>query len=303
MNTCGSRIKKWRWRDWLGLTAAVALLPSAAIAGASDGRIEEMISPVTAPTINEDPRITTEVRPMYMYTSISNSFVTNGGNYSVVAMQLRAALTDRIGFIATKDGYIFLRPEKTLTAEDGFANLAFGFKGALVKDEANSFILSTGIRWEAPTGAKKVLQGKGDGLLNPFLSVAKGIGPVNAQLYSGPRIAISGNDTTFWDSSFHLDYSAGGGFYPLMEFNWMRSLDGGRRLPIDQEGFDLVDIGSSKANGKDVATMALGFRYRILDNLDFGAAGEFPITEREDIFGWRVTTDLIWRPFGWSSLL
>ena len=33
-----------------------------------------------------------------------------------------------------------------------------------------------------------------------------------------------------------------------------------------------------------------------------GAVAEFPVTERHDILGWRVTTDLIWRPMGWNAI-
>ena len=261
-----------------------------------------MISPVSIPTINEDPRITTELRPMYMYTSISHSFPTQGGEYSVAAAQLRVALTDRIGFIATKDGYIWLNPNKVVGEGNGFANLAFGFKGALIKDEDHAFIASLGLRYEAASGTQEVLQGKGSGLLNPFLSVAKGFGNLHTQLYTGPRIAISGKDSSFFDLGFHTDYQFGN-FYPLAELSWIRVIDAGGRLPIGQEGFDLVDIGSSKAGANDaVSTIAMGFRYRILKDLDFGATGEFPWTSREDIFGWRVTTDFIWRPMGWRAI-
>ena len=41
--------------------------------------LQNMISPVSVPTLNEDPRVDTEIRPMYMFTSIANDFATNGG--------------------------------------------------------------------------------------------------------------------------------------------------------------------------------------------------------------------------------
>jgi hypothetical protein len=266
------------------------------------GPLEEMISPVSIPTINEDPRVTTELRPMYMYTSIANSFVTGGGDYSVAAAQLRVALTDRIGFIATKDGYIWLSPNEVVKSGDGWANLAFGFKGSLLRDEMHALVATVGLRYEAPSGSQDVLQGKGDGLLNPFLSVAKGFDDFHAQLYAGPRIAISGRDSSFFDLGFHMDYRFFERFYPLVELNWIRVIDAGSRIPISQEGYDLVDLGASKSGGSSVSTIAMGFRYRIIDDLDFGVTGEFPWTTDEDIFGWRVTTDFIWRPMGWSAL-
>lgn len=275
----------------------VQLVPRAAVASP----LEEMISPVSVPTLNEDPRIDTELRPMYMFTSIANDFVTNGGRYQVAAVQARVAITDRIGFIATKDGYIWLSPEEVVAGNNGWANLAFGFKGALWKDEETASIFSLGLRYEAPWGNQDVLQGKGDGLLNPFISAAKGFDDLHLQLYAGPRVAISGQDSSFFDGSLHVDYRFWR-FYPLAELNWVYVYDAGRRLPIAQEGFDLVDLGSSEAGGESVVTTAFGFRYRIMDDLDFGVSGEFPLTSDSGIFGWRVTSDLIWRPVGWNAL-
>jgi hypothetical protein len=256
--------------------------------------LSEMISPVSLPTINEDPRVDTEIRPLFLYTDISNDFVTNGGNYSVVAIQARLAITERFGLIATKDGYIFLRPKNVVPDNDGFANLAFGIKGALLRDAASGSILSAGFRYEAPSGEQDVLQGRGDGLVNPFVSAAKRFGNFTLEGYTGPRLALSGSDSSFYDLAVHADYKVDR-FYPLVEFNWVHVLSGGERLPIDQEGFDLVDIGSQNAGGEDVATCAFGFRYRLLDSVDIGVVGELPLND--SIFGWRVTTDLIWRVF------
>lgn len=281
-------------------TIALAL---AGAAPAAAGPLEDMISPVSMPTVNEDPRVTTELRPMYMYTKISDDFVTNGGNYSVVAVQARVAITDRIGFIATKDGYIFLNPDDVVDDAGGFANLAFGLKGVLFEDEDAAFVLSGGLRYEAASGNTDVLQGQGKGALNPFLSLAKGFGDFHVQAYTGPVLAISTDDTSFYDLALHFDYRVLENIYPLLEFNWRHGLRGGDRLPIDQEGWDLVNLGSKDAGGESVATIAFGARCRILEDLDFGAVAEFPVTDRHDIIGWRMTTDLVWRPFGWSSLL
>ena len=54
--------------------AAFALQTGSRLAFA--GPLEEMISPVSVPTLNEDPRVDTELRPMYMFTSIANDFAT-----------------------------------------------------------------------------------------------------------------------------------------------------------------------------------------------------------------------------------
>jgi len=253
-----------------------------------------MISPVSLPTINEEPRIATEVRPFFIYTSISDDFVTGGGHYAVAAVQARLAITDRLAFIASKDGYIWLRPDHVVADDEGFANISFGLKGAVIRDEESALIASVGLRYDAPWGNRDVLQGRGDGALNPFLTVAKGFGDLHVQGYTGPRLAIADADSSFYDLSLHCDYRLGI-FYPLVEFNWVHVIEGGRRLPIDQEGFDLVTLGATEAGGESVATLALGARVRLIEGVDLGLAGEFPLTERSDIIGWRITSDVALR--------
>lgn len=264
--------------------------------------LDDMISPVSMPTVNEDPRIDTELRPMFMWTNISKDFVTRGGNYSVVAAQARFAITDYLAFIATKDGYIWLRPDDVVPDDEGWANIAFGLKGVFYKNEDAAFIFSGGLRYEAPWGNQDVLQGRGKGMLNPFLSVAKGFDDFHMQMYTGPNLALAVDDTTSYDVALHFDYRLFERFYPLAEFNWRYNIRGGGRLPIEQEGWDLVNLGSSDSGGESVGTVAWGFRYRVLNDLDFGAVGEMPVTGRRDIFGWRVTTDIIWRPMGWNAI-
>ncbi|MCX8071421.1 MAG: hypothetical protein N3C12_03060 [Candidatus Binatia bacterium] len=262
---------------------------------------DDLISPVSNPTLFEDPRVTTEVRPIFVYHEISDQFVSSGGNAKVAAVQLRVALTDRLGFIATKDGYVWLEPDAVLPRKNGWANVALGFKYNLLDEESLGVLGSAGIRYEAPSGDKDVFQGRGDGLLNPFLSAGWVYENLHLIAYTGGRLPISGNDTSFWDTSVHVDYRIGK-FYPLIEVNWVHGLDGGRRLPIDQEGFDFFNLGAKRASGRGVVTQAYGFRYRLIDDatlvgrvagVDFGAAYETPLTDREDLFAWRVTTDLV----------
>jgi len=281
------------------------------------------MSPVTNPVNFEDPRATTEVRPLYVYHKLSNDFAkvvgADGGDAHVAAVQARLALTDRLAFIATKDGYVWLRPAEkipgVLENENGFANVALGAKYALYRDPERRAIATLGLRYEIPMGNRDVFQGHGDGVFNPFLSAGwgvenlAGIGDLHLLGYTAVRVPVSGDDSTFFDLSLHADYGihigpeGWGPIYPLVELNWIHVLADGDRLPLDQEGFDFFNFGTSKSAGKGVVTMAVGMRYRIADNLaeifgrklgiDIGAAWEAPVTDREDIFGWRVTTDLI----------
>lgn len=285
------------------------------------------ISPVSNFTNFEDPRATTEVRPIFMYHSLAEDFAPNlnplgyngGGSAYLFAVQLRAALTDRLALIATKDGYVWLRPDgevaDAVEHDDGFANIAAGLKYSVLRDEENERIATVGLRYEAPSGDAQVLQGKvfrldgiderGDGLINPFLSGGMKAGNFHFLGYWGARIALDDVDSTFMDLSLHGDYQVGN-LYPLIEVNWVQTLNGGDRtqllddlgVPLSQEGFDVINFGASKGDDHGVVTMAFGTRYRVLGGqegvgVDLGAAIEVPLTERQDLFGWRVSSDVI----------
>jgi hypothetical protein len=65
--------------------------------------------------------------------------------------------------------------------------------------------------------------------------------------------------------------------------------------PLDFEGFDLTSFGSSNVEGNDVVTLGVGFRTPINACTTFGAAYEWALTDREDLFEERITCDLSYR--------
>ena len=302
---------------WIALLAGVAL-------ASDDDAFDGFMSPVSNPVNFEDPRSTTEVRPLYVYHKISSDFARNiggpgvdvdGGDAHVVAVQARLAITDRLAFIATKDGYVWLRPKNVLENTDGWANIALGGKYTFFRDPDNLLLATIGLRYEIPSGNQDVFQGFADGVFNPFLSGAwgvenlAGLGDFHVLGYIGTRLPVNGGDTSFFDLSVHADWGlelpwGDDRIHPLVELNWVQGLDGGKRFnTLDQEGFDFFNLGSRGAGGEGVVTMAVGARYRIFDDLgeilgrtvglDIGAAWEAPVTSRQDLFGWRVTTDMI----------
>lgn len=52
----------------------------------------------------EDPYITTGLNFVYVYQRLPEGPVFDGGEAQVLALQIRAAITEKLGFIATKDG-------------------------------------------------------------------------------------------------------------------------------------------------------------------------------------------------------
>jgi len=257
-------------------------------------RLKEMISPINNPTNFEDPRIDTEIRPIYAYHELDDKFVTAGGNVRLYAVQARFAINDRWGIIATKDGWIDFNPNSVLNDDTGLADIAAGVKYAFAK--ADDFIASAALRYEAATGDEDVLQGQGDGFIQPSVSAAWAFDNMNVMASTGLRLRMDDSDSSFWDADLHFDYNMNG-FYPTVEFSMSHVMDAGSRLPIADEGQDLFSFGSTEADGKTLITCGVGARYRISEDIDWGASYQFPLTSGSGsrVIDFRVITDLIFR--------
>ena len=265
-----------------------------------EGRHSRYVPPLTNPIFNETPYITTEARAFYFYHRLPDDFVTNGGHVNLVALQLRLALTERLGFIATKDGYADFHFDEVLEDTDGFANIALGFKYALLSDPTNEGILTAGLRYEIPINDLETsgieLQGNGDGFLNPFLTGARAFGDLGLQASVGANLALDPDeDTSILHYSLHADYEVLPGLFPILELNGFTAIDNGDRLtgPLgDLDGVDVLNFGSD--NRGTTVTIGGGARYRLNDHFQFGVGAETPITDKDDtIFDYRVYFDLV----------
>ena len=251
---------------------------------------------VSNPLFNETPYITTELRPIYLHNKIPSSFLTGGGTIDIAAAEIRIALTDRLGFIASKDGYAELDFKHTLPDEKGFANISAGLKYAVVNDLKNETIVTIGAEYEPPSGnlntAGIVMQGDGKGFIDLFISGATTFDKVGVQGNVGFNMALDDDDSSLMHASAHVNYELFEGFYPLVEMNTFTTIQSGKRLPFSFEGVDIVNFGNTGSNGT-VATGAIGARYRINDNIMLGAAYEKALTDREDLIDYRTYVDMV----------
>ncbi len=271
-------------------SAMLAALPLFAKADS----LSNMVSPVTDPVNFEDPRINTELRPIYVYHKIGNDFVTTGGSAQIYALQARYAVNDDLAIIATKDGIVNFQPDSALNDGSGVANVAGGVKYAFYNCAEQGLIATGGLTFEAPVGEEEVLQGKGKGFLRPFLSAGAALDGVNLIGYTGMRIAMSEHDSTVWDFNVHADVPVGD-FYPGLELNLQQVMDAGDRLPIPDEGADFFGLGSSQSEDRTVLVAGVVGRYRVNKSVDLGLGYQFPLTTGKGsrIFDWRITTDVI----------
>lgn len=254
------------------------------------------VAPLSNPLFNETPYITTEVRPIYLHNKIPSDFLTRGGILNVVAMEVRVAVTDRLGIIASKDGYVDANFKTALPDDSAFVNISLGAKYAVWSDPSTSSIVSIGAEYEPPTGNLKTanieLQGRGGGFIDLFASGARSWDRFGLQGNVGVNLALDGdNDSSMLHYSVHADYEILPGLFPLLELNGFTTIANGDRLAADFEGVDLVNFGSRDSG--TVMTVAGGARYVVNRHLQLGAGYEVPITGRKDIIDERYYFDLV----------
>jgi len=258
---------------------------------------EHFYEPVGNPLYFESPFNTTQLRLLYLHHDFPNGSQIGGGDLNVYAAQIRVALTERLGFIATKDGYSDLNAG-ILPPAEGWNDFAIGAKYVLIADRENDFVLTGGLRWEWANGDQSVLQGDAQEL-SPFLSVAKGFDQLHLLGNVTGRIPLDsdrGNAVLQWD--LHLDYEIAPdvlpGFAPLVEIHGLHYLSDGEHLPLSIGGLDYTNLGSTDVGGSTVISGGVGMRWKLSPHASIGSIWEFPFTDADDdIMGNRVTVDLV----------
>jgi len=252
---------------------------------------EHTISPVANPFFHEDAVIRSEIRPVFVYHNIDNEFL-GGGDAQLYAMQIRYAITDRLAIIATQDGYLDINNDAIANPE-GWMDLALGLKYALIDDEANQFILTPGFTFKIPTGDREVFQGRGGGEWDLFVAAQKGFGDFHLSGNLGLRLPNdSDENSTFVHYSLMADYYTCRWFIPFVAFNAFTVINEGNNIGLNTEGYDVINFGASGADGVTQGTLAVGFRSRIMANVDLGFAYEKAVIEPNGLTEDRFTFDI-----------
>jgi len=264
--------------------------------GKGTSKHKRYVPPIANPIFNETPYITTEVRIIHQHTEIPGSWVSTGGEINLYAAQFRIALTENLGFLATKDGFANANFKNTLKDEDGFANIAAGFKYAIHSNSDNNSIFTAGLRYEAPTGSLESsnirLQGKKGGFLNLFFTGSKAFAKLGLQGSFGLNSALDGDhDNSMFHYSATANYEVYPNFFPTFELNGYATTDDGNRTSGDYAGVDILNFGTTDSG--HIALASMGVRYLMTDHISLGGNYEFPVTNREDIVDWRTQIDLI----------
>jgi hypothetical protein len=252
----------------------------------------DFISPMTNPVYFEDPRTLTEAR--FLFINHHTPAELGGDDLQLYALQVRAALSDRLSIVAAKDGFIV---SDSPLVDDGWADVSAGLKYNLYRDCCQRLLVSAGFAYELPTGTPRALQGNGDGEFHLYLTGMADLGSGwHWMSGSGFRLpADRHEESQSWYWSNHLDRHLGHGLYGLAELNWYHWLRSGQRLPLALEGGDLFNLGSSDVAGNDIVTAAVGAKFKPHCQMEIGLAWEFPLTDRRDLLDNRLTFDWIVR--------
>ena len=259
----------------------------------SDHQFTDFISPMTNPVYFEDPRTLTEARAIFINHSIPNNL--GGGSVQVYATQLRAALTENLSIIATKDGFIV---SESPLLNDGFADVWAGLKLNVFKDVETQTLLSVGTVFEIPAGSHTALQGNSTGEFHLFATGGTEFLP-SWHFVSGSGFRLPTNTTNqnqMWYWSNHVDKKLGSsGFYLFTECNWYYYMSSGNGLQAPIGGGDLFNLGSVAMAGQSAVTGAYGVKYKPSKHVEIGLAYEIPYSSRRDLLQNRLTADLILR--------
>lgn len=330
---------------WAAALVSAALVGSArgdfVLFGEQDPQVaamsgpEKFVKPISQPFFNEDSFITTDVRLWALYHDFGDSFGQDffvrqgtgsrvnrqpqglGGNAMVFALQGRLALTDRLQFVAYKDGFTTIDTDIKDVAVDGtfdsgifapvglgsgYNDIAVGLKYQFYRDVPNKLFAAAGVGYEFPVGDKDVLQNNDE--WRAWVSVSKGYGPMhfNAVLNyfyqdgSDAFTLVPGTDSSHSISwHLHADWYAGPYFSPVAELHGYHYIDRGSEFSIN--GVDLTNLGG----GGDIIIFTVGGEVRPMPQTqpDFGVrlAVDVPASFDEDpdsLYGWRASLSIVY---------
>lgn len=253
---------------------------------------QKFVNPITAPYFNENTFITSDVRAWYAFHQFDNDGIANGGiggTAQIAAVQVRLALTDRLQFVAYKDGYAWF--DDSAVNDEGFNDIAAGLKYNFYRDVQDQLYMSAGIGYQIDLGDSAVLQD--DEEFRFWFSVDKGfdrlhVGAVVNYLHAvGTESSFGNSDRIIWHA--HFDYYLTDWFSPVVEFSGYHSVNDGTEV-LNFSGADVANLGG----GDDLVTMGIGGEFRIWENVALRAAYEFGLTDNAQLFGDRITVSAVY---------
>ena len=252
----------------------------------------QLVHPITAPNISEDPFITTDVRGTYIHHSFPRTRFLDGQAAQIFDVQGRLAVRDDLQIFVNRLGVADIHlPD---SEDHGITDLGLGFKYAVLKDWHTHQHVSLGASFEFGISDEEDFYDDDEARL--FATFARRLGEVNVSGSVNLRFAVGAEDPR-GDSDnlslhLHADYPLHPNLSPVLELNYYDTLSNGANV-TPYSGVDLANFGGNE--DEDVLSCGIGGELRLIDDVVVRAAYEAPLTDNEDIFGDRWTMSAIWR--------
>lgn len=250
----------------------------------------QFVHPITSPYVHEDSFITSDLRAWYLMHEFTAGSPIGSGDATVLALQARVALTDRLQLVAYKDGYTEI--DTPGLDDSGFNNIAAGLKWNFYRDWEAGTHASAGLGYELAVGDEEVLQDYDEWRLwisgNQAFDALHVGATFNYFVPGSSEGLFEPAERLSWH--LHTDYRLSENFSPVLEINGYHTVD-------DEAGsapFSGVDVGNIGGEGEDVITAGVGGEWRFSDRLAARLAYESPLTDNLDLFGYRWTFSLVW---------
>jgi hypothetical protein len=221
-----------------------------------------------------EPRATTEIVAMFgagwvsgnsPYLPSGNMQVYGGGPYSIALSERLSAGINQGGYAVanfSSDRQQILRnlglpvPNRDLGGQrEGWLNLGGFVQYTLIADVPNQFLVTAGMRWEAPSGTTQIFQGSGPPYLAPYLTVGKEFGCWHILATTGFEFPVTPGDVTTktFYANVHIDRKIGW-LYPLVEFNGSyHTTNVNLNLTPNH---DVIDLGTFSSTGNTLTVAA-----------------------------------------------
>lgn len=257
---------------------------------------DRLVEPLSQPFLFESPVIQSNIRPIAIrHTFPSDNAVFGGGRVDIFTLQGRIALNDRFAIIAPVNGYAYLDADNPPDAS-GEMDIGGGVKYAFVDDLENGRLVTGGLMYHSHSGDNDLFQGTGSGAWRPFMTVGVDCDEWNVLGSVGAYLPEDGGaESQYVDWHLHTSYEWSERFAPLIEVNGLYYNNNGNAVAASTDGGDYTSLGANNVDGNNFISTALGFRYKLADNLALGAGVETAITNRDDFMDDRVTVDLVYR--------
>ena len=282
---------------------------------AGNTQFPNFIGFLSNPIQSIDPRAVTELWPMFGAGWVSaNKSILPSGNLQVYGAGLNVAVSDRLSFGLNQGGYAvanFANDRETLRARlglpvrdidrggerEGWLNLGGFVQYTLIADVPNQFLLSAGLRVEAPAGSTQLFQGGANpAYLSPYLTMGKELGSFHFLATTGyefPAGSGAAATTNTCYLNLHLDRKIGW-FYPLIELN------GARRTTNADIGFatprhGVIDLGTFTTTGNSLTGAYGANAVLIPGKLEIGAVYVRPLSAQNNFDASGMILKMVYR--------